>query len=132
MGSKGPKVINLSSAPPANYDALDDELDGRRSEEKKTPLRLTLVGSVKEKGFSADPLLRHRISLPQPRVTPFPVARHRSDGPVRLSLEVVILPSTVCLDSSIGLYRIFLSEGTYSWKVYLEHHEREGKGHKFC
>ncbi|CAM6083393.1 unnamed protein product [Calypogeia fissa] len=82
MGSQKPRVIRLSElAPPTNFDALSDELDGRESKEEKKPQRLNVVGSIKEKGFSVDPLPRQRISLPQPRVTPFPVARHRSDGP---------------------------------------------------
>ncbi|KAJ7537179.1 hypothetical protein O6H91_12G101700 [Diphasiastrum complanatum] len=42
------------------------------------PLRV--LGAIREKGFQKDarPV---RISAPEPRVTPFPVARHRSEGP---------------------------------------------------
>ncbi|MCO5595026.1 hypothetical protein L7F22_049063 [Adiantum nelumboides] len=44
---------------------------------------LSLIGKVREKGFSADGSSHHgrTVSAPQPRITPFPVARHRSEGP---------------------------------------------------
>lgn len=46
-----------------------------------------LVGSIVEKGISVEP--RSPSSAPQPTVLPFPVARHRSHGPVSfLSLFV--------------------------------------------
>lgn len=42
-----------------------------------------LVGRVVEKGISEKPLSSSTsISLPKPTVLPFPVARHRSHGPV--------------------------------------------------
>lgn len=39
-----------------------------------------LVGSIVEKGISSNP--HAPSSAPQPTVLPFPVARHRSHGPV--------------------------------------------------
>ncbi|XP_057822355.2 transcriptional elongation regulator MINIYO isoform X2 [Cryptomeria japonica] len=38
-----------------------------------------LIGSIKEKGFADES--KAKITFPEPRVTPFPKARHRSEGP---------------------------------------------------
>lgn len=79
---KAPKVIQLS------------EENSNPASAKSTPAKKTagsnpviqglkLVGSVKEKGFSpeANQGKFKGVSVPDPRVTPFPKARHRSDGP---------------------------------------------------
>lgn len=44
-----------------------------------------LLGSIIEKGISDDPQSKSfaPIPLPKPTVLPFPVARHRSHGPVK-------------------------------------------------
>lgn len=45
---------------------------------------LPLIGQIREKGFSTSESSSrhwHRVSAPEPRTMPFPVARHRSDGP---------------------------------------------------
>ena len=42
-----------------------------------------LVGSIVEKGISEKPLINPTLNpFPKPTVLPFPVARHRSHGPV--------------------------------------------------
>jgi len=58
-------------------------------EEVKPPYQpLKILGGIREKGFDGDggSGAKHgRASLPQPSVRPFPVARHRSEGPVSFS-----------------------------------------------
>lgn len=79
---KAPKVIQLS------------EENSNPASAKSTPAKKTagsnpviqglkLVGSVKEKGFSpeANQGKFKGVSVPDPRVTSFPKARHRSEGP---------------------------------------------------
>lgn len=52
-----------------------------------------LVGGIVEKGFSQVPQTRPLAppSAPRPTVLPFPMARHRSHGPVCVILSVVII-----------------------------------------
>lgn len=47
-----------------------------------------LVGGIVEKGFSDEPENNHAgsLSVPRPSVIPFPLARHRSHGPVSFFL----------------------------------------------
>lgn len=50
-----------------------------------------LVGGIVEKGFSEQQFERPTTcSQPRPTVLPFPVARHRSHGPVSLSSLLMI------------------------------------------
>lgn len=55
-----------------------------------------LVGCIVEKGVSEKPLTNPTsISFPKPSVLPFPVARHRSHGPVSAApffLQLLLLP----------------------------------------
>ncbi|BFI29872.1 RNA polymerase II-associated protein 1 [Marchantia polymorpha subsp. ruderalis] len=68
-----PKIIRLSqSSPPP-------DLDPEEEPPEKKP-EVTLIGGIMEKGFSSSSR-SDKLSAPQPRVTPFPVARHRSEGP---------------------------------------------------
>lgn len=52
-----------------------------------------LIGSIVEKGFSDDPQAKpffSPIAPPKPTVLPFPVARHRSHGPVTPLLFLLV------------------------------------------
>lgn len=42
---------------------------------------LPLVGQIREKGFASSSKHWNRVSPPESRATPFPIAHHRSDGP---------------------------------------------------
>ncbi|KAL3692622.1 hypothetical protein R1sor_006273 [Riccia sorocarpa] len=76
MGSR-PKVIKLSeSSPPLD---LDPEEEIPEEKQEKKPDSRSLIGGIIEKGFSAS--RSYKVSAPPPKVTPFPVARHRSEGP---------------------------------------------------
>eukprot|EP01018_Ginkgo_biloba_P015897 Gb_24051 [translate_table: standard] len=73
---KTPKVIQLTSE--------NSNLDSTQMAAGNPVLAgLKLVGSIKEKGFSTDgdQSKTKGVSVPEPRVTPFPQARHRSEGP---------------------------------------------------
>lgn len=67
-------------------EVVKEEAREETKEEVKPYQPLKILGGIREKGFDADSLSsggKHgRISLPQPSVRPFPVARHRSEGPV--------------------------------------------------
>ncbi|GAA0172587.1 hypothetical protein LIER_41362 [Lithospermum erythrorhizon] len=55
-----------------------------------------LVGGVVEKGFSEEGKTSNPINtLPAPSVLPFPVARHRSHGPVNCSSSIAFLLSSI-------------------------------------
>lgn len=61
----------------------EDEAGKEEAKEKVKPYQpLNILGGIREKGFSGDTGKHERVSLPQPTVRPFPVARHRSEGPV--------------------------------------------------
>lgn len=79
---KAPKVIQLSED---NHSPASAKSTPARKTAGSIPViqGLKLVGSVKEKGFSAeaDQGKFKGVSVPDPRVTPFPKARHRSEGP---------------------------------------------------
>ena len=63
-------------------DDSDDESGGGQEGLNLPPYQpLLTVGFIKEKGFSGEKLTA--VTLPSARVTSFPEARHRSDGPVR-------------------------------------------------
>jgi hypothetical protein len=47
-----------------------------------------VMSGIKEKGFSSGSVSSPPVSLPNPSVTAFPVARHRSQGPVKLLLHL--------------------------------------------
>jgi hypothetical protein len=55
--------------------------DGRNADGRPPYQPLPIMGGIKEKGYSGG-LPTGPATLPAPRVTPFPEARHRSDGPV--------------------------------------------------
>jgi hypothetical protein len=57
-----------------------------KEEEAKPYQPLSILGGIREKGFGAYAGKPGRVSLPQPTVRPFPVARHRSEGPVSFPL----------------------------------------------
>lgn len=57
-----------------------DEAEAKEEVKPYQPLKV--LGGIREKGFDGDAGKRGRVSLPQPSVRPFPVARHRSEGPV--------------------------------------------------
>jgi len=63
-----------------------ETVDEGAKEEVKPPYQpLKVLGGIREKGFDGDGGSGGkpgRVSLPQPSVRPFPVARHRSEGPV--------------------------------------------------
>ncbi len=58
----------------------------REGQERYEPL--PVMGGIKEKGFSTASVSSAPVSLPNPSVTAFPVARHRSQGPVKLLLHL--------------------------------------------
>ncbi|KAG0577827.1 hypothetical protein KC19_5G184600 [Ceratodon purpureus] len=54
----------------------------KAKEEVKPYQPLNILGRIREKGISGDSgKHEQRVSVPQPSVRPFPVARHRSEGP---------------------------------------------------
>lgn len=60
--------------------------------ENKVAEPLNLVGGIVEKGFSGGTTKGNVVIVPpMPAVVPFPVARHRSDGPVSFSCFFVVL-----------------------------------------
>ena len=73
-------------AHPARRKVVEGPFDPAPSPSASTPVTATatvaspshLVGAIVEKGFSA----AAPSSAPRPSVLPFPVARHRSHGPV--------------------------------------------------
>ncbi len=60
----------------------------REGQERYEPL--PVMGGIKEKGFSTASVSSAPVSLPNPSVTAFPVARHRSQGPVKLLLHLYV------------------------------------------
>ncbi len=60
----------------------------REGQERYEPL--PVMGGIKEKGFSSGSVSSGPVSLPNPSVTAFPVARHRSQGPVKLLLHLYV------------------------------------------
>ncbi|ERN00390.1 transcriptional elongation regulator MINIYO isoform X2 [Amborella trichopoda] len=56
-------------------------LSGMKNEPEKIAAVSSLVGRIIEKGFAPATQNPHSLAPPQPTVLPFPVARHRSDGP---------------------------------------------------
>jgi len=60
----------------------------REGQERYEPL--PVMGGIKEKGFSSGSVSSAPVSLPNPSVTAFPVARHRSQGPVKLLLHLYV------------------------------------------
>lgn len=79
---KTPKVIQLSEEN-SNPSSAKSATGGKTAGSIPVIQGLKLVGSIKEKGFSAeaDQGKFRGVSVPEPRVTPFPKARHRSEGP---------------------------------------------------
>ena len=65
-----------------------DDYDSRRAGGQSGYVPLPLLGQIREKGFSSESEARRQsfVSAPQPSVTPFPIARHRSEGPVSFPL----------------------------------------------
>lgn len=60
--------------------------------ESKVAEASSLVGGIVEKGFSGGATKGDAVTAPpMPAVVPFPVARHRSDGPVSFSCFFVVL-----------------------------------------
>ena len=58
----------------------EEEQDQGKEEAKYQPLNV--LGGILEKGYGDGESKFKAVSLPQPSVRPFPVARHRSEGPV--------------------------------------------------
>lgn len=79
---KTPKVIQLSEKN-SNPSSAKSATGGKTAGSIPVIQGLKIVGSIKEKGFSAeaDQGKWRGVSVPEPRVTPFPKARHRSEGP---------------------------------------------------
>lgn len=79
---KTPKVIQLSEKN-SNPSSAKSATGGKTAGSIPIIQGLKIVGSIKEKGFSAeaDQGKWRGVSVPEPRVTPFPKARHRSEGP---------------------------------------------------
>lgn len=57
-----------------------EEQEQGNEEPKYQPLNV--LGGILEKGYGDGESKFKAVSLPQPSVRPFPVARHRSEGPV--------------------------------------------------
>ena len=69
-----------------------EEAKQEEEEATKKPYQpLSILGGIREKGFSGDSGKHERVPLPQPSVRPFPVARHRSEGPVRLWMMICLI-----------------------------------------
>ncbi|KAL2635171.1 hypothetical protein R1flu_006650 [Riccia fluitans] len=83
------RVLNCQSSPPP--DLGSEEEPSEKKYEKKSEPR-SLIGGIVEKGFSTSRSIK--VSAPQPKVTPFPVARHRSEGPYLASLSGGYVTST--------------------------------------
>lgn len=63
--------------------------DEEVKKEPKEPYQpLKILGGIREKGFDGDGgFFAKRATKPvQPRVKPFPIARHRSEGPVSFAV----------------------------------------------
>ncbi len=84
----GSKAVRFSET---EARGVDEERGGggeREGQERYEPL--PVMGGIKEKGFSSGSVSSGPASLPNPSVTAFPVARHRSQGPVKLLLHLYV------------------------------------------
>jgi hypothetical protein len=93
-GQLHPRVgpgTDLSADDEDSDDETGQEGDDGRNDDGRPPYQpLPIMGGIKEKGYSGG-LQTGPATLPAPRVTPFPKARHRSDGPVSYDFETIRL-----------------------------------------
>lgn len=69
----------------------------------------SLVGGIVEKGFSDTPQPRPcPTSAPRPTVLPFPVARHRSHGPVCVLSFLFFRVTVSVLGLSVFIFMLYL------------------------